>query len=155
MPNTTSIRFPKMFDTARNRVSVYKDDRSVVNRSRLLILTEPTELYNSPTFGVGLKRYLWQYNTPNTKALVQERIKQQLDEFEPCVVAQDTQFADGLLFTEGPEPSVDAQDYNRLKMTVGLRTIFGDELSIDMNWDNLQDKIDFGQSVYKELMKEG
>ena len=74
MANTTSLSFPNLFDVARNQVSVTEDVQSVVNRSRLLILTEPTELYNNPDFGVGLKRHIWQYNNDNQKAIIKDRI---------------------------------------------------------------------------------
>ena len=56
---TNSLAWPSMFDVARNKVSVIEDNQSVVNRSKLLILTDPTELYMNPNFGVGLKKYLW------------------------------------------------------------------------------------------------
>ena len=69
MASTSSLAFPQMFDVARNTVGVIEDNESVVNRSRLLILTEPTELHMNPDFGVGLKRYIWQYNTDNQKAI--------------------------------------------------------------------------------------
>ena len=67
MAETTSLAFPNMFNITANRVSVIENTNSVSNRTRLLILTEPTELYNNPDFGVGLKRHLWQYNTESEK----------------------------------------------------------------------------------------
>lgn len=133
MARTTSLNFPNMFDVSRNKVSIIKDNQSVVNRSRLLILTEPTELYNSPTFGVGLKQYLFQYNNENTKAIIRNRITDQLREHEPCVEADDTSFADGLLFTGNSENNPAEQEYNKLKMTVGLHTTFGDKLTVEIN----------------------
>lgn len=133
MSRTTSLNFPNLFDVSRNKVSVIKDNSSVVNRCRLLILTEPTELYNSPTFGVGLKQYLFQYNNENTKAIIRNRITDQLREHEPCVEADETSFADGLLLTGSISDNPAEQDYNKLKMTVGLHTTFGDTLTIDIN----------------------
>ena len=135
MQTTNSWSFPNLFDISRNRVAIKEGNDSITNRSRLLILTEPTELYNSPTFGVGLKRYLWQYNTANTKAIIQERIKSQLDEHEPCVEAESTQFADGLLFTESGAEVNKIADANSLKMTVMMKTIYQYdlELAIDIN----------------------
>ena len=126
---TTSLAFPNMINVAGNRVSVKSDKDSVTNRVRLLLLTDPTELYNSPDFGVGLKRYLWQYNTANTSALSRDRIVQQLRKYEPSVVADATSFADGLIFS----PDTEQNMYNELKMTVGLRTVFEDELTITLN----------------------
>ena len=147
MPNTTSLAWPYMFDVARNCVSIIDDNTSIVNRSKLLILTEPTELYNNPTFGVGLKRYLWQYNTENTKSLIKDRIRNQLDEHEPCVDAYETSFADGLMFTGSSDMIGDIENYNKLKMTVGLKTIYKDEIDIILNEADLQQRIDYTQQL--------
>lgn len=127
---TNSLAFPNMFDVVRNRVAVLEDNASVVNRTRLLMLTEPTELYNAPTFGVGLKRYLFQYNNDNVRAMIKDRIKDQLRLFEPCCDAEATEFTDGLLFS-GTEDN--AQNFNRLEMSVGLRTVFGDVATVNMS----------------------
>lgn len=129
MNYTTSIAFPNMINVAGNMVSVKSGKDSITNRVRLLMLTDPTELYNSPDFGAGLKRYLWQYNTVNTSAMIKDRITQQLRKYEPCVIADKTSFADGLIFSEGQENAL----YNELNMTVGLHTIYEDELSIALN----------------------
>jgi phage baseplate assembly protein W len=143
MDNTTSLSFPNLFDIARNTVAVKVGNASITNRTKLLILTEPTELYNNPTFGVGLKQYLWQYNTPNTKAIIQERIKNQLREHEPCVDPDKTQFSDGLLYTEGMQESSVA-DLNKLKMTVGLQTIYKDTVNMTIDLSEESKKL-FGR----------
>lgn len=130
---TSSLAWPTMFDVARNRVAVLEDNTSIVNRTKLLLLTDPTEVYNEPNQGVGLKQYLWQYNTDNTKAMIQDRIKAQLDLYEPYVVPENTQFSDGLLFT-GSNNTIDiTQNCNQLKMTMAVQTIYGDTANIDFN----------------------
>jgi len=133
MSRTNSWSFPNLIDVSRNQISIAKDNSSIVNRTRLLILTEPTELYNEPTFGVGLKRYLFQYNTDNVKAMIRDRIVEQLRLFEPSVDPDQTSFADGLLFTGNSGTEVPIHDHNRLKMTVGLSTIYGDELEVGLD----------------------
>lgn len=133
MANTTSLSFPNLFDVARNQVSVTEDVQSVVNRSRLLILTEPTELYNNPDFGVGLKRHIWQYNNDNQKAIIKDRILKQLRMHEPCVEVDKTVVSDGLLFTD--DITKPAQEYNQLKLTVMLLTKFGDTAEVKLNGD--------------------
>ena len=132
MEKTTSLAFPNMFNIANNKVSVLTDTESVGNRSRLLILSEQTELYNNPDFGVGLKRHMWKYNNDSEKGLVKDRIIQQLKLHEPCVEPEKTQFADGLLFS-GDSSTNAAQDANHFKLTVGLHTIFKDDVSITLN----------------------
>ena len=60
---------------------------------------------------------------------IKERIVKQLDRFEPCVEASKTAFADGLLFTGDNDPNLSsAQEFNQLKMTVGLRTKSGEKI---------------------------
>ena len=136
---TNSLAFPVMFNTVNNGVAVLEGNNSIVNRTRLLFLTEPTELYNSPTFGVGLKRYLFQYNNENTKAMMKDRMIDQLRLFEPCCDAAATEFADGLLFI-GSNDTITSQPFNRLEMTVALKTVYGDTAKVDLT--DLQEIID-------------
>lgn len=127
---TNSIPWPNMINVSQNQVAVITDEISVVNRSKLLILTEPTEIYNEPNQGVGLKRHLFKYNNDNEKAIIRDRIVEQLRIHEPQCNADHTQFANGLLFTGTPQAEI-AQNYNKLEMTVSIETIFGATVSID------------------------
>ena len=142
---TNSIAFPNMFDVTRSRVSTLSDNASIVNRSRLLILTSPTELYNEPNFGVGLKQFLFQYNTENQKAIIRDKIAEQLRLHEPCCDADGTQYADGLMFT-GEETNLN--HYNKLEMTVAIQTKFGNLVSVDFS--DLQEVIDYTNSTMFE-----
>ena len=132
MSKTNSIKFPNMIDVASNRVGLYTDNESVVNRTRLLFLSDPTSLYNNPDFGVGLKRYLFQYNNKNTVAIIKDQMIDQLRKHEPCVDPEETSFAEGLLFSED-KPIGEITDYQNLKMTVGLRTIYNDQVEVELN----------------------
>lgn len=136
VPNTTSLAFPNMFNVSQNRVTVLEDSRAVVNRDRLLILTVPTELYNEPNFGVGLARHMWKYNNDNEKAIILDRIKEQLRLHEPYVVPEETQYADGLLFTGGRE-EYEASRFNELEMTISLSATFNDNMSIKIGPDEV------------------
>ena len=133
MATTTSLGFPAMFSVATNQVNILVDNASVVNRCRLLILTEPTELYNNPDFGVGLKRHLWQYNRPNEKAIITDRIKEQLRLHEPCSIPDKTTFSDGLLHTGVGQDTSALDKMSKLDMTVGIVTTYGDTLKVDAN----------------------
>lgn len=134
MAETTSLAFPNMFNITTNQVSVIENTASVANRTRLLILTEPTELYNNPTFGVGLKRHLWKYNNSAERGLVEDRITEQLRLHEPCVYPDKTQYTDGLMFTGDQNSSV-AANSNTMSLTVALQTIFKEEARVTLNSD--------------------
>lgn len=136
MANTNSLAFPNMFNVAQNNVSVIEDSASVVNRSRLLILTEPTELYNEPDFGVGLHRHMWQYNNENQKAIILDRIKSQLRKHEPYSIPEETSYADGLLFTGGNEDD-SRYKVNKLEMTVCINTTFAEQRSVTIGVDDV------------------
>lgn len=129
---TTSLAFPNMFNVARNQVDVYSDNASIVNRTRLLMLTDPTELYHVPNFGVGLKKYLWTYNTENTRAIIENNIKEQLRLHEPYVLPDETQFSDMLLYT-GDKESIEFKSGNEFNMTCGLKTTYQDTVDVILN----------------------
>ena len=129
--NTTSWAFPNMFDGARNKVSVMTDSKSITNRVKLLILTEPTELYMNPTFGVGLKRHMFKYNTDNEIAIIRDRIVEKLKIWEPCVNADATTVVRGLQYTgQNNDSYISSQD--RLELTVTLQSIYGETLAIEL-----------------------
>lgn len=138
MANTTSWAFPFIFNVAQNRVATLEDRTSIVNRTRLLMLTDPTSLYNEPNQGVGLRRFLGLYNTErkdmkNPKAEIRDLTVKQLRLHEPCVVPDETQWASGLLFTgQSNDPRIKA---NTLEMTLSLRTIFDSVVELDLNSD--------------------
>lgn len=135
MAETTSWAFPNIFNITNNQVNVLENTASVANRTRLLILTEPTELYNSPDFGVGLKRYLWQYNNEAVRGVVKDNITQQLKLHEPCVYAEKTKYSDGLLFSN--DPRIDTTKAgNTLALTVALYTVYKDEVQVTLNYDS-------------------
>ena len=129
MAYTNSWAWPNIFNVSQNQVNVVEDNKSIVSRTRLLILSEPTSLFNSPDFGVGLKRHLWKYNTENQKAIIKDRIVAQLKLNEPSVLPEKTQYADGLLFTGSPSDDIN-QDYNQLKMTVAVVTNYNETLEV-------------------------
>lgn len=130
MSDTNSLAFPNMFNVSQNTVAVAENSPSIANRSRLLMMTEPTELFNNPLFGAGLKRHLWKYNTTNETAIIKDRIIEQLKMYEPCVDAEKTEVREGLI-RSGAENSI-AQEYNKLNLTVILTTRYGDTVEVKL-----------------------
>ncbi len=135
--NTGSWSWPNMFDVARNRVNIAEDRNSIVNRVKLMILTEPSELYMNPTYGVGLKKYMFQYNRDNVIALIKDKIIEQLRLWEPCVQAEKTEVHRGLQYTGTSTDEVSA-DLNHLRLTVTLYSIYDDVYTIDITEYDLQ-----------------
>lgn len=131
MAETSSIAFPNMFNVAQNQVAVIEDNISITNRVRLLLLTDPTELYNSPRFGTGLRKYLFQYNNKNTIARLQDNVREKIREYEPYVDADKIEYADGLVYTGTDGDLLESEkQHNELAMTVKLETKFGDTITV-------------------------
>lgn len=128
MTYTSSLSWPNLFDVSRSKVNVIENSQSVINRTKLLLLSSPKEMYNELDFGVGLKNYLFHYNNKSTRTLIESKIKEQLDLNEPSVDSEKTIFNDGLLSED-----VSGQDYNKLKMTISLYTIYGDQAQVNIN----------------------
>ena len=131
--NTSSFGFPNMFDVARNKIAVAADAESITSRVKLMLLTEPSELHMNPRYGVGLRKYLFQYNNDNVIAMIKDNIIDQLRLWEPCVDPDKTRVERGLAYTGsavGVNPDV-------LELTVTLTTIYGDEVNIAINGDML------------------
>lgn len=129
MANTESLHWPNLIDVSKNAMSIATDSRSIVNRVKLLLLTEPTELYMEPTYGVGLKKYLYTYNNDNTIAIIKDNIIQQLRLWEPCVIPERTEVQKGLLYSGDSDPRVDP---NHLKLTIILVSKYGEKLTVEV-----------------------
>lgn len=129
--HTTSLAWPNMFAVSRNCVNVYEDNQSIVNRTKLMMLTDKAELYNSPNFGLGLKKYLFTYSSDNTKAKIKEELITQLRLHDPSTIPEKTQMSDGLLYTGSDKGYVLHSDKQKLELTFAIQTTFGDTLNIN------------------------
>lgn len=130
--NTSSLGFPKMFDVARNKINTYVDRPSIASRVRLMLLTDPTELYMNPSYGVGLKKYMFQYNQDNIVAQIRDKLVEQLKLWEPSVVADKTDVVRGLLYS-GRDSIASVADDNQLKLTITVYSIYGETINIQVS----------------------
>lgn len=56
---------------------------------RLILLTEPRERVMREPFGCGLRRYLFEPNTPTTRELIRQRVTDAVARWEPRVRVQE------------------------------------------------------------------
>ena len=125
----TSWSWPNMFDVARGKIGLYSDAASIVNRVKLLILTEPTELHMVPNFGVGLKKYMFTYNNDNTIAMIKDELIAQLRLWEPAVIPEKTVVKRGLEYSGGTDINSKVNALNELNLTITLTTTYMQEVS--------------------------
>lgn len=128
-----SFSYPNMFDVSRSKVNLYNDIKSITNRVKLLLLTEPTELYMNPSFGVGLSKYMFTYNNDNTIALIKDKLIEQLKLWEPAVIAEETEVTRGLSYTSPDDTERSEEDLNKLDLTITLKTVYMQTVSFGIN----------------------
>ena len=64
-------------------------EENVRESIRLILLTEPRERLMREEFGCGLRQFLFEPNTPGTRALIRERTVRNLERWEPRVRIED------------------------------------------------------------------
>ena len=120
----TSWSWPNMFDVSRNKINLYSDTQSITNRVKLLLLTEPTELYMNPNYGVGLKKYIFKYNNDNVIAQIRDELIEQLRLWEPGVVPEETTVERGLSSSSHnlSDPELIRDKMSKLELTITVTT---------------------------------
>ena len=121
----SSWSWPNLFDVSRNKVNLYAGTQSIKNRVKLLLLTEPTELYNEPRFGVGLRKHIFKYNNDNVIALIKDDLIEQLRMWEPGVIPEETTVERS--GNNHPDPNnleVTSKEMNTLELYISVKTIY-------------------------------
>lgn len=67
------------------RLAWSEGEENVRESLRLILITEPGERLMREQFGCGLRRFLFEPNTLATRQLIQERITQAVERWEPRV----------------------------------------------------------------------
>ena len=137
----SSMSWPNMFDVARNKVNVYTEMKSITNRVKLLMLTEPTELYMNPRFGVGLRKYMFTYNNDNTIAMIKDKLIEQLRMWEPRVIPEKTEVMRSNQTGINNGVSQSNINNNNLGLTVVVTSIYGTNGTIEVTESDLSNKL--------------
>lgn len=134
----SSWAWPNMFDVARGKVNLYSDTKSLTNRIKLLLLTEPTELYNVPNFGVGLKKYVFRYNSDNIPAMIRDELIEQLRLWEPDVIPEETQVErKEVASTQSLTVNSVGEAANKLELTVSVTTRYMQQVSFGVSSEDI------------------
>ena len=96
---------------ADGRLAWSAGEQNVRESIRLILLTEPRERLMREEFGCGLRQFLFEPNTPGTRALIRERIVRTLARWEPRVRVEDV--------TVEPDPA----DERLIAITIVFRMV--------------------------------
>jgi len=71
--------------SANGRLGWSSGEDNVRQSIRILLLTEPGERIMREEFGCGLRRFLFEPNTPATRELIRDRVTRSIERWEPRV----------------------------------------------------------------------
>lgn len=135
----SSWSWPNLFDVSRNKVNLYNGTQSIKNRVKLLLLTEPTELYNEPQFGVGLRKHIFKYNNDNVIALIQDELIEQLRLWEPGVIPEETTVKRGPNHQWDPNNlQTTSAEMNTLELLISVKTVYLQTVDLVINNSDLE-----------------
>ena len=78
-----SPKLPLSTDNVDGYTLIKSYNELVTQNLKNLILTAPGERIMDPTFGVGIRNYLFEQNTPETHQLIAMRIENQVSKYMP------------------------------------------------------------------------
>ena len=85
MSNGLSVKLPLMLDPT-DGYTLNKTYKELVQQNlKMLILTSPGERMMDPLFGVGLRQFLFEQNTPISWGNIEARINTQVAKYMPFV----------------------------------------------------------------------
>ena len=94
MASGLAPRLPLVFDDVFGPYGLITDFRALATQNlKMLILTNPGERIMDTEFGVGLKNYLFEQNTPSTYSEIDSKIRQQVQKYLPYIGIERIDFA--------------------------------------------------------------
>jgi hypothetical protein len=86
MASGLAPKLPLVFDEVYGPYGLITDFSSLAKQNlKMLILTNPGERIMDTDFGVGLKKYLFDQNTPSTYSEIDSNIRQQVQRYLPYI----------------------------------------------------------------------
>ena len=82
-----------LYTGASNGYGLNQTHRQLVNQNfKMLILTAPGERMMDPLFGVGLRNYLFELDSPFVRSNINQKIKEQVGRYMPFIEIADIDF---------------------------------------------------------------
>jgi len=86
MASGLAPKLPLVFDNVFGPYGLITDFSSLAKQNlKMLVLTNPGERIMDTDFGVGLRKYLFEQNTPSTYSEIDSNIRQQVQRYLPYI----------------------------------------------------------------------
>ena len=91
MSNISPV-LPLTKDPANGFLNNHTEVSAIIQDLKMLLLTSPGERVMDPSFGVGMRRYLFEQNNKTTHSSIKAKILRQTKEYLPIIEIQDISF---------------------------------------------------------------
>jgi phage baseplate assembly protein W len=91
--SSLAVKLPLMYSQENGYMMIKSMLPMIQQNLKMLLLTDPGERVMIPTFGVGLRRYLFENFTETTYARIRQKINQQARTFMPYITINNIQFS--------------------------------------------------------------
>ncbi len=90
MSEGLGVKLPLFIDSVDGAYALSKDMEELAQQNlKTIILTSPGERIMTPDFGVGIRDYLFEQNTPGIQEAIRVAIQQQVAKYAPYIVIED------------------------------------------------------------------
>lgn len=92
--SSLGVKLPLSLDSG-DGFTMIKDLKSLIKQNlKMLLLTNPGERVMEPLFGVGINQYLFENFAPNTYAVIDSKIREQVSIYMPMIAIAAVSFDD-------------------------------------------------------------
>lgn len=118
MSEGLGVKLPLFVDPVDGAYGLSKDMEELAQQNlKTIILTAPGERIMVPDFGVGIRNYLFEQNTPGTQNLIRNIIEQQVARYAPYIVIEDLQVSS----PQAAGSFANEKDQTRLNINIRFR----------------------------------
>jgi len=118
MSEGLGVKLPLFVDPVDGAYALSKDMEELAQQNlKTIILTAPGERIMVPDFGVGIRNYLFEQNTPGTQNLIRNIIEQQVARYAPYIVIEDLQVSS----PQAAGSFANEKDQTRLNINIRFR----------------------------------
>ena len=92
MAQGLGVKIPLFVDSIDGAYGLSKDMEELAQQNlKTIILTSPGERIMVPDFGVGVRNYIFEQNTPGTQTALRNAIQQQVSKYAPYILIEELQ----------------------------------------------------------------
>ena len=114
MAQGLAVELPLHIDPTDGAYGLHKNIEDVAKQNlKMIVLTSPGERVMEPNFGVGIRSYLFDQNTPSTISIIRTRIDNQVKTYLPYIQISD-------LRVENRPASPGSSDIDKTFLSVGI-----------------------------------